>query len=104
MKFSLHSNYLFCLSINMILTVLPQDKTITLENKRLDIHICIYLQPHCALTLKLYCQRKRRLRLSFICSNAKVKLCNLLTDVWANIINQTLNVLMKPFASLKLPI
>lgn len=102
MKFSLHSNYLFCLSINMILTILPRDKTITLENKRHDIHICIYLQPHSALTVKLYCQRKRRP--SFVYSKAKVKLCNLSTDVWANIINQTLNVLMKPFASLKPPI
>lgn len=37
-------------------------------------------------------------------SKAKVKLSNfLLTDVWANIINQILNVLIKTIASLKLP-
>lgn len=94
MKFSLHINYLFCLSINMILTVLPQDKTITLENKRHGIHIHIYLQPHCEIVLP---EEKK----------AVTELCllsNLSTDVWANIINQTLNVLMKPSASLKLPI
>lgn len=45
-KFSLHGNYLFCLSIKMILTVLPQGKT-TLENKRHGIHLHLFATSLC---------------------------------------------------------